>query len=87
MTTDAVKAVIVEALSRIAPEIDPASLRSDRELREQLDLDSIDFLNLVMALHERLGVDIPEADYARFSTLDGAAEYLAARAAQTSHRP
>jgi acyl carrier protein len=86
MTSDAVKAIIVEALSQIAPEIEPASIRPDRELREQLDLDSIDFLNLVMALHERLGVDIPEADYARFSTLDSAAEYLAARATQPSNR-
>jgi acyl carrier protein len=79
MTPDAVKQVIVEAISRIAPEIDPASIQPDAELRQQIDLDSIDFLNLMLALHDRLGVEIPEADYAQFSTLDSAARYLAAR--------
>jgi len=79
MTADAVKKVIIEALSRIAPEIDPASIRPEIELRQQLDLDSIDFLNLILALHERLGIEIPESDYSKFSTLDSAISYLTAR--------
>ncbi|RPI53844.1 MAG: acyl carrier protein [Acidobacteria bacterium] len=77
MTAEAVKKVIVEALARIAPEIEPSAIRADAGLREQLDLDSIDFLNLMLALHERLGVEIPEADYGHFATLDSAAAYLA----------
>jgi acyl carrier protein len=79
MTPDAVRQVIVEALSRIAPEVDAASIQPDVELRQQLDLDSIDFLNLMLALHDRLGVEIPEADYSQFSTLESAARYLSAR--------
>jgi acyl carrier protein len=77
MTSDEIKKVIVEALVRIAPEIDASSIRGDGSLREQLDLDSIDFLNFIVAVHERLGVEIPESDYGHFSTLDSAARYLA----------
>lgn len=73
------RAVVVDVLSGIAPELDPASLRPDVSLRDQLDIDSMDFLNFAVGLHERLGVDIPEADYARLETLEGAVEYLAER--------
>jgi acyl carrier protein len=81
MTADALRNVIVGALKRIAPEIDPASIRSNVSFRDQLDLDSMDFLNFVLALHEKLGVEIPEADYPRLYTLDGAIAYLAAKTA------
>ena len=77
MTRDEVKRIVTEALTRIAPEIDPASIVTGAALRDQLDLDSMDFLNFVLALHERLGVDIPEADYPRLASLDGAIEYVA----------
>ena len=76
MTRDDVKRIVTEALTRIAPEIDPASIVTGAALRDQLDLDSMDFLNFVLALHERLGVDIPEADYPRLASLDGAVEYV-----------
>ena len=79
MTGDEVKRIVTEALTRIAPEIDPASIVTGAALRDQLDLDSMDFLNFVLALHERLGVDIPEADYPRLASLDGAIEYVATR--------
>lgn len=79
MTADAIKQVIVDTLKRIAPEIDTESIQSSASLRDQLDLDSMDFLNFVLALHDRLGVDIPEADYSRLSTLDGAMAYLASK--------
>ena len=79
MTPEELKLVIIEALTRIAPEIDPASIESRASVRDQLDLDSMDFLNFVLALHDRLRIDIPEADYPRLSTLDGAAAYLAAK--------
>jgi acyl carrier protein len=77
MTRDEVKRIVTEALTRIAPEIDPASIVTGAALRDQLDLDSMDFLNFVLALHERLGIDIPEADYPRLASLDGAVEYVA----------
>jgi len=78
MTSEEIRIVILDALKRIAPEIDPASIQPGVNFRDQLDLDSMDFLNFVLALHERLGVDIPEADYRRLSTLEGALQYLAA---------
>lgn len=79
MTSDEIKQAILEVLAAIAPEGDYARLRSDVPLREQLDIDSYDFLNVVVALHDRLGVDIPEADYRELATLDSAVNYLAPR--------
>ena len=81
MTADEIRNVIVETLARIAPELNAASIRPDVQFREQLDLDSMDFLNFVLALHERLGVDIPESDYSKLSTLDRAVQYLGAKGA------
>ena len=69
----------IEALSAIAPEGDYAALRGDRPLRDQLDIDSFDFLNVVIQLHDKLGVDVPEADYQKLATLDSAIGYLASR--------
>ncbi|MBR0670466.1 acyl carrier protein [Roseomonas soli] len=60
----------------IAHEADLSTLPGDAGLREALDLDSMDFLNLVAALHERTGRPIPEADYPKLFTLDGIASYL-----------
>ena len=74
-----VRAAILRALGDIAPEADFASLKPDVPLRDQLDLDSMDILNLVTALHAALGVEIPEADYPRLTTLDACVEYLDAR--------
>ncbi len=76
MTADDIKKAIVAALTSVAPEIDPASIRPGVNFRDQLDLDSMDFLNFVLALHDRLGVDIPERDYPQLSTFDGALAYL-----------
>jgi acyl carrier protein len=70
------RALIVELLGDIAPEADYVALAGDTDLRETLDLDSMDFLNFVTALHERFGKDIPEADYAELFTLDRAIAYL-----------
>jgi acyl carrier protein len=77
----AVRDTVLDALRRIAPEVAPASLRPAAPLRDQVDLDSMDWLNFLVALHERLGVDIPEADYARLVTLDDLVGYLEARLA------
>jgi acyl carrier protein len=81
MTQGELRQVIVEELTRIAPEVDPASIAPGVSFRDQLDLDSMDFLNLVLALHERLGVEIPEADYPRLYALDDAVAYLAGKTA------
>jgi acyl carrier protein len=72
------------------PEIDPASIDPGASLRDDLDLDSMDFLNFVLAVDDRLGVAIPEADYSRLATLDGVVAYLAGRLerpGKTSSRP
>ena len=71
----------VQLLSAIAPELEPDQLAPQRPLRQQVDLDSMDWLNFLVSLHERLGVTIPEADYARLVSLDDVVNYLAARGA------
>ena len=71
--------VLVEALARVAPEADVSALAPDAELREELEIDSIDVLNLAIALHETTGVEIPERDYAELSTLARGAAYLRRR--------
>ena len=82
MTADDIRNVVVAALRRIAPEVDAAAIDGSANMREELDLDSMDFLNLVLAVHDRLGVEIPETDYPRLYTLDGAVSYLEAKRAR-----
>jgi acyl carrier protein len=67
---------VLRCLGEIAPEADPARVKPDVSFRDQLDLDSMDFLNFVIALHEALGVDVPEVDYPKLATLDGCVGYL-----------
>jgi acyl carrier protein len=71
--------VIHEELCRIAPEVEPAALKPAALLRDQVDLDSMDWLNFLIALHKRLGVDIPETDYARLVSIDALLGYLVQR--------
>ena len=71
------RAAFFEELKRIAPELEESDLKGDRLLREQVDLDSMDWLNFLVALHERLRIDIPEADYQRLATPEQALDYLA----------
>ncbi len=70
------KQIVMEAILEIAPEADFEALDPDDGLREQLDLDSMDFLNVVIGLHEAFGIDIPEADYPKLFTLTSAIDYL-----------
>ncbi|MBW4986003.1 acyl carrier protein [Mameliella sp. CS4] len=79
MTPEDLRRLFLEELSRIAPDIDPATVADDDHIQDDLELDSMDVLNLVSALHEKLGVDIPEADYPQIATPRLAAAYLAAR--------
>ncbi len=71
-----IRSVIQEELNNIAPEADLATVDPTADLREALDIDSMDFLNFITAVHRRLGVDVPELDYPKLVTLDGAAKYL-----------
>jgi acyl carrier protein len=70
---------VFDVLRRIAPEVSADEIKPSTPLRDQIDLDSMDWLNFLVALHEKLGVDIPEADYAKLVTLDDLLAYLAAR--------
>jgi acyl carrier protein len=79
MTRDEIRNVVIQALSSIAPEFDPRNLQPDAVLRQELDLDSMDFLNFVIGLHDSVGINVPEQDYAKLSTLNGAVDYLATR--------
>ena len=80
-TPEQIRGIIFDVLGTIAPEIEPGSIVPDQPLRDQVDLDSFDFLNVIVRLHEVLGIDIPERDYAELATLDGAVDYLARRSA------
>ena len=81
MERNAVRATVLAELKRIAPEVEEAELKADKLLRDQVDLDSMDWLNFLVALHERLKVEIPESDYVRLGTLNQVVDYLAARQA------
>lgn len=81
MTRDEIRRILLEELANIAPEADAASVPPDADLREALDIDSMDFVNLVIALHRRLDIDIPEADYGKVATLSQMTRYLASQKA------
>ncbi len=74
-----IRAIAIATLKSIAPEVEEDELRGDRPLRNQVDLDSMDWLNFLLGLHEKLKVEIPEADYAKLVTLDDVVGYLAAK--------
>jgi acyl carrier protein len=71
--------IVREELSNVAPEADLKALDPHADLRESLDIDSMDFLNFVTAIHHRLGVDIPEIDYPKLATLGSTVRYLTAK--------
>jgi acyl carrier protein len=79
MTDQEIKAMVLQEIRKIAPEAELDQIDPDTDLREQIDLDSMDILNLAIAIHERTGIDIPEADYPKMVTLAGAIDYLRAR--------
>jgi acyl carrier protein len=85
VTHDDLRPIVLAELTRVAPELDATTLRSDTPLRDQVDLDSMDFLNVVIGLHERLGIDIPEADYARLSSIDAIVAYAASKLGAGGH--
>lgn len=79
MTNDEIRSVVFQTLKTIAPELEESDLQPDRLLRDQVDLDSMDWLNFLVGLHQKLRVDIPEADYRKLTTLNTLIAYLAAK--------
>jgi acyl carrier protein len=79
MTREEIREAVLKILGGLAPEVDLAAIRTGADLREELDIDSMDFLNFIIRVHERLGVNIPENHYPRVRSLDGCVEYLASR--------
>jgi acyl carrier protein len=73
---DEVRTTVVRLLGEIAPEADLATVKPDVSFRDQLDIDSIDFLNFVVALHKQFQIDVPESDYPELATIDGCVRYL-----------
>lgn len=78
MTDDEIRTMVLQELGRIAPEIE-SQIDPAVDLREQIDLDSMDMLNLMIAIHEATGVNIPESDYPQMSSLNGCVLYLRSR--------
>ena len=76
MTAEEIRRILLEELGNIAPEADLGALDESANLRQELDIDSMDLLNWITAIHARLGVNIPERDYAKLSTLKAAVDYL-----------
>lgn len=77
MNTSEINDGVISALSEIAPEIEPGELQSSEPLRDQVDLDSMDWLNFLIEISRKFGVDIPESEYVNMRTIDNIVEYLA----------
>lgn len=84
MDSDSIRRAVIDSVLEIAPEADFARVNPGHSLREQLELDSFDFLNLLVALQERVGVAVPESDYRLVDSLDGMVAYLAGHQASAS---
>lgn len=80
MSPEAIRAAVLRCLGEVAPEADLSALRGDRPIRDQLDIDSMDFLNFVIGLDRALGVAVPESDYGELGTVDACVRYLSERA-------
>lgn len=79
MKEDELKQVLFTILKRIAPEAEPERLGPDENIQRALDIDSFDALNFFIHLHQELGVDVPEADYGKLTTMAEMLRYLSAR--------
>ena len=76
MTKDNCKKLVIDIISDIAPDEDLSAIKPEIKLRDQLQLDSMDFLDIVMELRKRHGIEVPEADYGQLASLESCAEYL-----------
>lgn len=84
MTADQVKKIILDIIGEIAPDEDLSDVKPGVRLRDQLDLDSMDFLDIVMELRKQHGIEVPEADYPKLASLDSCAEYLTPKFAESA---
>ena len=80
MTESEIRQVVQQALSNVAPEVDVNAIDPAKDIRDQIDIDSVDFLNFVIGLHKQLGVEIPDSDVSKLVTLDGCVGYLMSKA-------
>ncbi|WP_342240814.1 acyl carrier protein [Inquilinus sp. OTU3971] len=76
--SDEIRTIVCEELGNIAPEADLSKVDPAADLREALDIDSMDFLTFITAIHRRFGINVPELDYPELLTLDGAVRYIEA---------
>ncbi len=76
MTEEECKKIVLKIIEDIAPDEDLGDIKDDVRLRDQLDLDSMDFLDIVMELRKQYGIEVPEEDYPKLASLDSCAEYL-----------
>lgn len=76
MTEEKVKQIVLDIISEIAPDEDLGDIKPEVRLRDQLELDSMDFLDIVMELRKQYGIEVPEEDYPKLATLDSCGEYL-----------
>jgi acyl carrier protein len=81
MTETEIRAVVLRSLGDIAPEADLTALDPDARIRDELDIDSMDALNFLIAIDAELGIDIPEADYPRMATINAIVDYLSKKQA------
>jgi acyl carrier protein len=80
MSEAEIRQIVKQALSNVAPEVDLNSIDPQKDLRDQIDIDSVDFLNFVIGLHKQLNVEIPDADVGKLVTLNGCVAYLTGKA-------
>jgi len=80
MTETEIRTTVLRLLGDVAPEADMAALKPDKRIRDQIDIDSMDALNFLIAIDAELGIDIPEVDYPKMTTLDNIVAYLSAKA-------
>ena len=71
--------IVLAAITKVAPDVDPSTLPGDVDFREEADLDSMDFIGILAAVHEATGIEVPEIDYPLITTVDAFAAYLSTR--------
>ena len=71
--------IVLAAITKVAPDVDPSTLPGDVDFREEADLDSMDFIGILTAVHEASGIEVPEIDYPLITTVDAFAAYLSTR--------
>jgi acyl carrier protein len=74
-----IREIVRRSLGNVAPEVNFESIDPAKDLRDQIDIDSVDFLNFVIGLHKQLGIDIPDADLPKLATLNGCVSYLVSK--------